>query len=114
MPVHYNVYDGNLTDDQLHIDTWEALRRVVGGPDFIYVADCKLCTRDNMAHLHRAGGRFITVLPRSRKEDARFRTHLQGHPVDWQLIWDRPPRRREGDPPERFEAVEAPEPTVEG
>ena len=114
VPVHYNVYDGNLTDDQLHVDTWEALRRVVGGPDFIYVADCKLCTRDNMAHLDRAGGRFITVLPRTRKEDARFRTHLVDHPVDWQLIWQRPPRRREGDPPERFEAVEAPEPTVEG
>jgi len=114
VPVHYNVYDGNLTDDQLHVDTWEALRRVVGGPDFIYVADCKLCTRDNMAHLDRAGGRFITVLPRSRKEDARFRTYLLDHPVDWQVIWDRPPRRREGDPPERFEAVEAPEPTVEG
>jgi len=114
VPVHYNVYDGNLTDDQLHVDTWEALRRVVGGPDFIYVADCKLCTRDNMAHLDRAGGRFITVLPRSRKEDARFRDLLVDHPVDWQVIWDRPPRRRKGDPPERFEAVEAPEPTVEG
>lgn len=114
VPVHYNVYDGNCTDDQLHVDTWDALRRVVGGPDFIYVADCKLCTRDNMGHLDRAGGRFITVLPRSRKEDARFRADLLGRPVDWQVIWDRPPRRREGDPPERFEAVEAPEPTVEG
>lgn len=35
VPVHYNVYDGNRTDDQLHVDTWEALRRVVGSPDFI-------------------------------------------------------------------------------
>lgn len=111
VPVHYNLYDGNVTDDQLHIDTWEALRRVVGGPDFIYVADGKLCTRDNMAHLDRDGGRFITVLPRTRQEDARF---LVDHPVDWQLIWERPPRRRQGDPPERFEAVEAPEPSVEG
>jgi len=114
VPVHYSVYDGNRTDDQLHVDTWEALRRVVGGPDFIYVADGKLCTRDNMAHVDQAGGRFITVLPRTRKEDARFRTLLAEDPVDWQLIWQRPPRRREGDPPERFEAVEAPEPTVEG
>ena len=114
VPIHYNVYDGNVTDDQLHVDTWEALRRVVGGPDFIYVADCKLCTRDNMGHLDRAGGRFITVLPRTRKEDARFRAYLVHHPVDWNLICERPPRRRKGDAPERFEAVEAPEPTVEG
>jgi len=114
VPVHYNVYDGNRTDDQLHVDTWEALRRVVGGPDFIYVADGKLCTRDNMGHLDRAGGHFITVLPRTRKEEARFRTYLRDHPVDWQMIWNRSPRRCQGDPPERFEAVEAPEPTVEG
>lgn len=114
VPVHYNVYDGNRTDDQLHVDTWEALRRVVGRPDFIYVADCKLCTRDNMAHLDQAGGRFITVLPRSRKEDGRFRAYLVDHAVDWQVVCERPPRRRQRDPQERFEAVEAAEPTVEG
>lgn len=114
VPVHYNVFDGNLTDDQMHITTWEALRRVVGGPDFIYVADCKLCTRDNMAHVDQAGGQFITVLPRSRKEDARFRHYLVDHEVAWEEIWKRPCRRRQTEPPERFEAVEAPEPTAEG
>jgi transposase len=67
-----------------------------------------------MAHLHRAGGRFITVLPRTRKEDARFRAYLVDHAVDWQVLCERPPRRRQTDPLERFEAVEAPEPTVEG
>ena len=114
VPVHYNVFDGNRTDDQLHIPTWEALRRVVGGPDFIYVADCKLCTRDNMAHLDQAGGHFLTVLPRSRKEDARFRRYLVDHEVEWKEIWQRPYRRHPSEPAERFEAVEAPEPTAEG
>jgi len=114
VPVHYNVFDGNLTDDQLHVTTWEALRRVVGGPGFIYVADCKLCTRENMEHVDKAGGHFITVLPRSRKEDARFRRHLVDHEVAWEEIWQRPSRRRQAEPAERFEAVEAPEPTAEG
>ena len=114
VPIHYNVYDGNLTDDQMHIETWEVLRRMVGRPDFIYVADSKLCTRENMAHIDPSGGRFITVLPRTRKEDVRFKEYLLHNEVDWQLIWERPPRRRKGDPPERFEAVEAPEPTPEG
>ena len=114
VPIHYQVCDGNRTDDTLHLDTWEALRHIVGRPDFIYVADSKLCTRENMAHIDRAGGCFITVLPRTRKEDARFREHLVDHEVDWRLIWERPPLRRKSDPGERFEAVEAPEPTVEG
>lgn len=114
VPIHYQVLDGNRTDDTLHVETWEELRHIVGRPDFIYVADCKLCTRENMGHIDRAGGCFITVLPRTRKEDARFRQYLVDHEVEWQLIWERRSKRRKTDPPERFEAAEAPEPTAEG
>ena len=32
----------------------------------------------------------------------------------WEEIWQRPCQRRQAEPPERFEAVEAPEPTAEG
>lgn len=67
-----------------------------------------------MAHVDQAGGQFITVLPRSRKEDARFRHYLVDHEVAWEELWKRPCRRRQAEPPERFEAVEAPEPTAEG
>lgn len=114
VPIHYQVFDGNRTDDALHVETWEELRHIVGRPDFIYVADCKLCSRENMGHIDRAGGCFITVLPRTRKEDARFRQYLVDHEVKWQLIWERRSKRRKTDPPERFEAVDAPEPTAEG
>ena len=31
VPVHYNVYDGNTTDDRTHIETWEVLVEIVGG-----------------------------------------------------------------------------------
>lgn len=114
VPVHYNVYDGNVTDDRTHIETWEVLRQIVGSADFLYVADCKLCTKENLAHIHRQGGHFITVLPRARKEDARFKQWILRHPVAWELIWERAALRRKTDPPERFEAVEDPEPTAEG
>jgi hypothetical protein len=30
-------------------------------------------SEEAMSHIHRGGGRFVTVLPRSRKEDAAFR-----------------------------------------
>jgi hypothetical protein len=42
-----------------------------------YVADSKLCSRENMDHIDRAGGRFVTVMPRSRLEDAQFREAIQ-------------------------------------
>ena len=114
VPVHYNVDDGNVTDDQTHIRTWEILRRIRGHPDFMYVADCKLCTRKNMGHIRSRRGHFITVLPRTRKEDAQFKQWILNHEVPWEVIWERPPLRRKYDPPDVFEAVEAPEPTEEG
>jgi transposase len=114
VPVHYNVFDGNLTDDQTHIEIWKALCEVVGGPGFIYVADAKLCTRENMAYIHERGGRFVSVLARTRKEDARFKRRLVEQAPAWQLIWERSALRRATDPPERFEAVEDSEPSAEG
>jgi transposase len=114
VPVHYNVYDGNTNDDKTHIGIWNALRKIVGSSEFIYVADCKLCSRGNMAHIIGEGGHFVTVLPRSRKEDGRFKKWIQHNPVDWQVIWDRPHLRRKHGPPERFEAVEDPATSSEG
>ena len=112
VPIHYNVYDGNVTDDKTHIEIWDALCRITGGSDFLYVADCKLCTQKNMQHIAGAGGRFITVLPRTRREDGRFKAWILDHDVPWTVIWERPRGRVE--PPERFEAVEAPEASAEG
>jgi len=114
VPVHYNVYDGNTNDDKTHIGIWNSLRKIVGSSEFIYVADCKLCSRENMAHIIGEGGHFVTVLPRSRKEDGRFKEWIQHNPVDWQVIWDRPHLRRKHGPPERFEAVEDPATSSQG
>jgi len=114
VPVHYNVYDGNTNEDKTHVGIWNSLRKIVGSSEFIYVADCKLCSRENMAHIVGEDGHFITVLPRSRKEDGRFKEWIQHNPVDWQVIWDRPHLRRKHGPPERFEAVEDPATSSEG
>src|SRR5206468_4649382 len=89
--------DGNTNDSQTHIETWEAIRELAGRADFLYVADSKLCTRENMDYIDRRGGRFVTVLPRSRLEDREFREWIQTHEPAWEKVWDRPnPRRRRG------------------
>ncbi|MGH8523385.1 MAG: hypothetical protein ACREXY_03985 [Gammaproteobacteria bacterium] len=62
-----------MSDSQTHIETWNALCAVAGRADFLYVADSKLCSRENLDYIHRGGGRFVTVMPRSRLEDAEFR-----------------------------------------
>lgn len=113
LPVHYNVFDGHQSDDRTHIPTWNALCDLAGRTDFLYVADSKLCSRENMAYVVAHGGHFLTVMPATRKEEAQFRAQLAREPVDWTLIWERPPQRRQNDPPERFEAYEQ-APTAEG
>lgn len=113
VPLTYRLCDGQTEDSTTHIDTWDSLVSLVGRPDFVYVADCKLATRENMAHIVNHHGRFLTVLPRTRKEDERGRAWLAGGDIDWTEIARRPGRRR-GDPDEVYWAVEDPLGSEEG
>ena len=94
VPVHYKSYDGNTSDDQTHIQTWEALRRLTGTSDFIYVADSKLCTRKQMSYISDEGGRFISVLPETRKESSYFKEWYRSHKVQWAELVRKPDHRR--------------------
>ena len=114
VPVQFRCSDGNTNDSQTHIETWEALREVSGKSDFLYVADSKLCTRENMDYISRRGGRFVTVLPRSRLEDREFRKWIQTNDPNWEKIWDRPNPKRKAGPRDRWYAMLAPLPSQEG
>jgi len=83
VPVAFGIENGNVTDDQTHQATWDFLCLLVGGPDFVYVADSKLATKANMTHIANRGGRFISVLPRTRSEDAAFRSELLQGNIEW-------------------------------
>jgi transposase len=89
IPIYFQTSSGNVVDDQTHQATWQLLRKLIGRPDFVYVADCKLATTDNMNAIARQGGRFITVLPATRKEDAQFRQRLREQPagVSWRELY---------------------------
>jgi hypothetical protein len=89
VPVQFRVDSGNVTDDPTHRATWDLLCQLTQRRDFLYVADCKLATAENMAHLHQHGGRFVTVLPRTRAEDRAFRALLTRGQVGWQPIHDK-------------------------
>jgi hypothetical protein len=113
VPVIYRLADGNTSDDPTHIPTWDQLVKLTGGPGFLYVADCKLASEEAMGHIDRGGGRFITVLPRSRKEDAAFRAWMQDHAPAWAEA-HRAPGARIGEPDQVWSTCEAPWPSAEG
>lgn len=113
VPVAFRCSDGNASDSRTHIDTWNTLRAVAGRADFLYVADSKLCSRENMDYIDRAGGRFVTVMPRTRLEDQEFRNWIQTNTPSWESVWDRPnPRHRDG-PRDRWYVYRAPLPSAE-
>ncbi|WP_414737983.1 IS1634 family transposase [Gemmata algarum] len=114
VPIHAKTYDGTTTDDAVHIDTWSFLRQIVGTGDFLYVADSKRCTRDNMSSIAAQKGRFLTVMPRTRNEADWFGTYLGQHPVEWAEVRREPnPRRRDG-PDVVYHGVESPQRSGEG
>ncbi len=83
VPVHYMAMDGNTDDTSTHLAVWNAVRELKGSPDFIYVADSKLCVEDTLRYIDGQKGKFITVLPATRSEDGWFRQHIQSNTVDW-------------------------------
>jgi transposase len=89
VPVFFTTSSGNVTDDTTHRDTWDRICQLTGKRDFLYVADCKLASKENLAHIAARGGRFVTVLPRTRKEDESFRSRLrETSVVPWQAVYD--------------------------
>ena len=114
VPVHYQALDGNTTDDQTHIATWNLLRAIAGRATFLYVADSKLCTRPQMRYIQGHGGRFLTVVPATRKEVGRFEEEVRKHTLPWEEVLRLPHPQRKEAPPDIFRAYEDPEGSVEG
>jgi transposase len=113
VPIACRVADGNTPDDVTHVPTWDELRALVGRPDFLYVADSKLCSKQAMGHIHAHGGRFVTIVPHGRREDTWFRDWAQTHAPAWTEA-RRAPGARQDDPDRVWRTFEAPAPSVDG
>jgi len=114
VPIHYKGYDGNRTDDTTHVETWDTLRKLKGSPDFIYVADSKLCVSETMRYIEGEDGFFITVMPRTRSEDKWFREHIIDNKVSCDEVCRVQDTRKKNDTPETWRMVESPIPSKEG
>ncbi len=112
VPLHFRAEHGNVTDDQTHRDTWDLLCQLTGRRDFLYVADCKLATSENMAYLHQHQGRFVTVLPRTRGEDAAFRALVAKGQITWRMLWEK--TDEQGEVLDRYSTSDQPATTAEG
>lgn len=113
VPIAHRVVAGNTNDESTHVRSWDELCAILGRRDFLYVADSKLSNRSAMDHIDASGGRFVTVLPRSRREDAWFRDWVSRHGPEW-VEAIRVPSRRADQPPDVLSTFESPLGSAEG
>jgi len=97
VPISYKLFDGNTNDDVTHIPNWNGLRTLLEKEDFLYVADCKLCSRKNLTHISENNGFFITIVPKDRKEVKRFLKHLKKNDVEWKDAFSIESSRKKGE-----------------
>jgi len=84
VPLSYKAYNGNRGDDTTHIPNWNELRCLIHKEDFIYIADCKLCSSNNLAYIDENNGYFITIIPKFHNESKNFMEYIKTNDVEWE------------------------------
>jgi transposase len=97
VPLSFKLFDGNTTDDVTHIPNWNGLRTLLEKEDFIYIADCKLCSKKNLLHISDNGGLFITIVPKDRKEVKQFYNRLKERDLTWKDAFNVPSSRKKNE-----------------
>jgi transposase len=78
-PLFQQAYDGNTADVDTYLEHWRHLIDLLGHRDFLYVADSKLLSKDNMAYLHTHEGRFLAPVPMYASYQSVFEEALATH-----------------------------------
>lgn len=102
IPISYRIYDGNQTDDRLHPANHKALQKLLQRSDFIYVADCKLATEENLQKMSVWHGLFVSVMPRTWEEDEQFRSRVRQGKIQWKHILSRKNNRKPESKRDRY------------
>lgn len=97
VPIHFKTYDGNRTDDTLQWETWSSLRTLLQTPQFTFVGDSKLCVRETLLKIDREHGRFVTMVPDTRREVGEFEKEVEAGEVRWERILRKRSPRRESE-----------------
>lgn len=89
IPIHFKTYPGNTNDDSTHIDTWNTLCKIIQTPNFLYVADCKLCSDLQLSYIAENKGKALAPIPEYWKEVVEFKNELRTSNKPKKEIWRR-------------------------
>lgn len=114
VPIAHQIYSGNQTDDRLHPANHKALQRLLRRVDFIYVADSKLATAENLRTMAACQGLFVSVMPRTWKADATFRRRVLRGEITWKHLLSRRNNRKPDSKLDRYDVAEGDYHTSQG
>jgi transposase len=106
VPISHKIYAGNQSDDRLHAANHKALQKLLQRADFIYVADCKLATEENLRKISAWRGQFVSVMPRTWKADEQFRQKVRQSKISWKHILSRKNNRKPDSKVDRYYVAE--------
>jgi transposase len=106
VPIAHRIYSGNQTDDRLHPANHKQLQRLLQRVDFIYVADSKLATEENLRTISAWQGRFVSVMPRTWKADGQFRARVHRGEISWKHVLSRRNNRHPDSKLDRYYVAE--------
>ena len=89
VPIYFQAASGNVVDDQTHQATWKLMAQLTGRKDFVYVADCKLATTEQMRDI-ASRGRPSEKTKYVRAVQTRFT-------ISWEVDGERMAREAAGD-----------------
>ena len=78
-PLFQKAYSGNTADVKTYLEQWHNLIDLLGKSDFLYVADSKLITIDNMIHIQENDGYFLAPVPMYESYKTQFYSALDNH-----------------------------------
>lgn len=78
-PLFQKAYSGNTADVDTYVEQWQNLIDLLGHQDFLYVADSKLITKENMAQIHNDDGFFIAPAPMYESYKKVLHNALENH-----------------------------------
>jgi transposase len=109
VPIGHLPLDGNAAESPVHLDNLRALAKVLGKTDFLYIADTKLDTIDNLLAIAAGDGFFLcggAFQPHLQEEYLKLKRRGKLHKVDYF------PQSQAGLPADERDKYEAAETTA--
>jgi transposase len=86
VPILSETIPGNRADDPLYFPAWERMVKIIGRPNFLYVADCKAASLETRAGIDHGKGYYLFPLPMTGDTPKRIQELVLNPPKNLQDI----------------------------